>query len=322
MKSPPLWRVSVATSREGEDAIADLLQNLFGQPASSWLDLDTGISTISVYLSSRVFQPGAPAARRRLRTGPAADRHRSPQQMRKEILARLGRIRQCGLKVAPGKVTIARLRAENWAESWKRHFRPIEIGSTLLVKPGWSRKKPRSDQAVVILNPGLSFGTGQHPTTHFCLRALARGGKNGARRSFLDIGTGSGILAIAAARLGYSPVEAIDFDPQAVQIARANAQANRVDRQIRIRCGDVTKLRVNPARRYDFICANLMADLLISECRRIAAQLKPGGTLVLAGILKSEFRAVQTAFAKAGLKLAFAKTVNEWRSGSFLQVGR
>lgn len=168
-----------------------------------------------------------------------------------------------------------------------------------------------------MLDPGLSFGTGQHPTTAFCLRELVRCGKKEACWSFLDIGTGSGILAIAAAKLGYAPVHAFDFDPDAVRVARANARANGVHNQLRIVRRDVAKLPIQPARQYDLICANLISTLLIAERCRIVAQLKRGGRLVLAGILKSEFLAVQKVFAKLGLKPAASKTEKEWRSGSF-----
>ena len=123
------------------------------------------------------------------------------------------------------------IRHEDWAESWKRHFKPIEIGRRLLIKPSWSRRRPKPHQQVVVLDPGLSFGTGQHPTTAFCLAEVARLVKNAPARSFLDIGTGSGILAIAAARLNYQPIWAFDFDPEAVRMARANAQTNQVEKK-------------------------------------------------------------------------------------------
>ena len=111
-----------------------------------------------------------------------------PGTIRKEILDGLKRITNCGLKIGSGKVTMAKVRREDWAESWKRHFKPIEIGNALLVKPSWSKKHPRRNQAVVMLDPGLSFGTGQHPTTAFCLHELARCGQFKTRRSFLDMG--------------------------------------------------------------------------------------------------------------------------------------
>jgi ribosomal protein L11 methyltransferase len=295
-KSESLWRVSVITTPEAEDAVSELLGTVPGQPVSSYFNLETGVSTVTAYCRRK---PAWPA------------------EWRAKIRVGLDQIKNCGLKIGPGKVTIAKMRREDWAESWKRHFKPIEIGHALLVKPSWSKKPPRKNQAVVILDPGLSFGTGQHPTTAFCLRELARCGKKEAGWSFLDIGTGSGILAIAAAKLGYAPVHAFDFDPDAVRIARANARANGVHNQLRIVRRDVTKLPIQPVRQYDLICANLISTLLIAGRRRIAAQLKRGGRLVLAGILKSEFSQMQKIFAELGLKLAAKKIENEWCSGSF-----
>ena len=295
-KSESLWRVSVATTPEAEDVVSELLGTVSGQPVSSYFKLDAGVTTVTAYCRRK---PAWPA------------------EWRAKIRDGLDQIKNCGLKIGAGKVTIAKMRREDWAESWKRHFQPIEIGHALLIKPSWSKKLPRNNQAIVILDPGLSFGTGQHPTTAFCLRELARCGKKEAGWSFLDIGTGSGILAIAAAKLGYAPVHAFDFDPDAVRIARANARANGVHNQLRIVRRDVTKLPVQPVRQYDLICANLISTLLIAERCRIVAQLKRGGRLVLAGILKSEFSQIQKIFAELGLKLAAKKTEKEWRSGSF-----
>ena len=135
--------------------------------------------------------------------------------------------------------------------------------------------------------------------------------------SFLDIGTGSGILAIAAAKLGYAPVHAFDFDPQSVQIARANAHANRVQHKLRITRADLTRLTGQPARQYDVICANLLANLLIAGRDRILARIKPDGVLVVAGILECEFDEVRRAYEAAGMKLVTSKAQKEWRSGAF-----
>jgi ribosomal protein L11 methyltransferase len=330
MKRQPLWRVSITTTPEAEDAIAEMLGAVLSRAAVSYHDLETGVSTVTVYCESR----------------PAAGVH-------KTIAAGLEQIKKCGLKTGSGKITIAKVRREDWAESWKRHFKPIEIGfrrdefheslnkmklrtrgtrpseKSLLVKPSWSKRRPRKNQAAVILDPGLSFGTGQHPTTAFCLHQIVaavcdhRGqrSQSAARfNSFLDIGAGSGILAIAAAQLGFKPVHAFDFDSNAIQIGRVNARVNSVADKIRFRRGDVSKLPLRPAQKYDLICANLISDLLIAQRRRIAAQLNRGGTLALAGILKTEFREVQAAFEISGLKLISCKTEKEWRSGSFRRV--
>ena len=196
----------------------------------------------------------------------------------------------------------------------------------LLVRPSWSKRRPRKNQAVVVLDPGLSFGTGQHPTTSFCLHQIAAAARHRRHRrsqsgadaiSFLDIGTGSGILAIAASKLGCRPVHAFDFDASAIRIALVNARRNRVAGKIHFWRGDASKLAPRPAQKYDLICANLVSDLLTSTRRRIVARLNRAGTLVLAGILRTEFPQVQIAFETLGLKLVCSRSRGEWCSGSF-----
>ena len=305
MKRAALWRISVATSREAEDAVAEMLGAVTGKPATSYFDFETGVSTDAVYCNTK------------------------PEgNIREKISAGLAQIKKCGLKIGVGKIKITKLRREDWAESWKRHFKPLEIGRALLIKPTWSKKRPGRGQAVAVLDPGLSFGTGRHPTTAFCLREIVKCYSIDAERrqssrtldatkSFLDIGCGSGILAIAAAKLGFAPVHAFDFDANAVEIARANARVNGVAGKIRFGRGDVAELPTRPARKYDLVCANLISDVLIAERRRIVAQLNRRGRLALAGILKSGFRDVQVAFEDWGLKLVDSKIEMEWRSGSF-----
>ena len=303
MKSnKPLWCVSVTTSLEAEDAVTEMLGELFGAAAASYFNLETGVSTISIF---RDEKPDA-------------------KKLDTEISAGLKRIESCGLKIGAGKIKIAKVKREDWKESWKRHFHPMENGDSLLVKPSWSKQKPRKNQSVVILDPGLSFGTGQHPTTSFCLNEIVRTAPTGAcptkAKSFLDIGTGSGILAIAAAKLSYQPVHAFDFDPESVRVAKENARKNRVDAKLKPTRGDVTKLPLKPTRQYDLVCANLISNLLIAEKRRIVSRLKPSGTLVLAGILTVEFGEVERAFASLKLELVAKRVENEWCSGSFCFV--
>jgi ribosomal protein L11 methyltransferase len=305
MKSnKPPWRISVTTTLEAEDAVAELLGAIFGQSVSAHFNVETQASVVSVFSPQKTILA---------------------RNVREKISARLKYIKSCGLNIGSGKIKTAKVRREDWAESWKRHFQPIEIGRALLIKPSWIKRPPRKNQAMVILDPGLSFGTGQHATTSFCLHQIVaavcdrrnRRSQNAATKSFLDIGTGSGILAIAAAKLGYQPVRAFDFDPEAVRVARANARSNQAVGKIKITREDVAKLPFRPAQKYDLVCANLISNLLITVRRRITAQLNHQGTLVLAGILKSEFRQVQTAFEDLGLKLVASKSEKEWRSGSF-----
>jgi ribosomal protein L11 methyltransferase len=165
----------------------------------------------------------------------------------------------------------------------------------------------------------MSFGTGQHPTTSFCLRELVRRRRATQPQSFLDIGTGSGILAIAAAKLGYNPVDAFDFDPEAIRIAQANARLNRVSDRIRFARQDVTRLARRAPRQYSVICANLISTLLEAARARILARLAQGGVLVVAGILDTEFPRVAAAYQATGLRLVRSRVEKEWRSGAFLR---
>ena len=296
MKGGALWKISVTTSPNAEDAVSELLARVFCQPASSYTDADIQQATVSVYLSDRPD-----------RSAPG----------RKDLALGLERMVRSGLDIGPGRVSLGRIPREEWAESWKRHFRPLVIGPALLIRPSWSRRRPRRGQTVVVLDPGLSFGTGHHPTTAFCLRQLVALRRRGEAPSCLDIGSGSGILAIAAARLGYRPVAALDCDPDSIRIARDNARRNGVSAGIRFLRQDLTRLPRRSGRKYSVVCANLVSNLLVAERDRILARLQPDGALIAAGILKTEFEQVQEAFENAGLRLTTSHTQDEWRSGAF-----
>ena len=283
---------------EAQDAVAAWLGTRFDQQASSYTDVATGRSTVSVYLEEK----------------PSWD-----AEVREGIQIHLRKMASLGLRIGPGKVALGRLQQQDWAESWKRHFRPIEIGRKLLIRPGWSGRRAHPGQATVVLDPGLSFGTGQHPTTAFCLRQVVKYRVRGAARSFLDLGTGSGILAIAAARLGYNPVVALDFDPEAVRVAHANARKNRIAGRIRFSREDVGLLSRRPGRTFSLVCANLATVVLLNNCERIIAQVSVGGVLVLAGILKAEYEAVRRAYESAGLRQLRSRIQKEWQSGAFAQ---
>ncbi len=296
MRNSALWQVSVTTSGEAEEAVAELFQTIFNCPPSVYIDAATRAVTISTYCEQTQCKmlPYRTALRAGLRS-----------------------IHACGLDTGTGRVQARRIRREDWAESWKRHFKPQEIGRALLIKPSWSRRKPRPNQAVVVLDPGLSFGTGQHPTTSFCLEQLVRSRQQGETQSFLDLGTGSGILAIAGASIGYHPVNAFDFDLAAVRIAKGNATRNGVADRVRVVGRDLTRLAFHSREKFDVVCANLTADLLVNQRRRILNRLAPGGVVILAGILRSQFGNVRKAYASEGMKLVSSRIGGEWRSGAF-----
>ena len=300
-RSGPLLKLSVPISPEAEEAVSELFLETFGQPGSTYHDAELGTVTASIYLERAT--EWSRSSRRRIGEG-------------------LDRIRASGLALPASGVVAEKVRREDWAESWKRHFKPIEIGGALLVKPSWVKRKPRRGQAVVVLDPGLSFGTGQHPTTRFCLEQVVSAAISGGCRSFLDVGTGSGILPIAGAKLGIQKIEAFDFDPDCVRIAKANAKRNRVDGRMRIFRGDLTRLPAQSKRRYDLVCANLIYDLLLAERSRILNRLAEGGTLVLAGILRTQFAEVRAAYEGAGLQWIAGRQENEWESGAFRRKER
>ena len=286
-----LIKVSLRITAEAEDAVLELLGGVFGQPASIYADTERHTTNAIIYLEKFTT-----AQRAQVREG-------------------LRLIREAGLDVGSGRISLRRVAKENWAESWKRHFHPLEIGPRLLVLPSWSKQKPKRGQAVVILDPGLSFGTGHHATTSFCLAQVAARREDARPQSLLDVGCGSGILAIAAAKLGYAPVVAFDFDPEAARVAKENAAVNHVS--LKLSQQDLTRMPRRSAEKFEVVCANLMYDLLIQERDRILARLAPGGTLVLAGILRTQFAKVQTAFEAAGLRLVASRAAKEWRSGAF-----
>lgn len=298
MKITSLTKVSIATSREAEEAVVELLLRVFGQTPSAYLDAETGETVVSTYLERPAQWKAASRA---------------------ELQAGLVTLVECGLDIGPGEISTSKVRREDWAESWKRHFKPLEIGNALLLKPSWVKQKPRKGQVVVVLDPGLSFGTGHHATTSFCLKQLVTQRKLGSAQRFLDIGTGSGILAIAAAKLGYSPVRCFDFDPESVRVAKANAAQNDVAHLVKPVRRDLTKLPPVNATRYDVVCANLIYDLLIAERDRILTRLQPDGVLVLAGILQTQFSKVERAYRQAGLKLITTEVEKEWQSGAFIK---
>ena len=298
MKSAPLLQLSVITTPEAEDAVVELLTRVFGLAAAVYTDEETKSMVASVYCGPQ--GEWTPARRRELEAG-------------------LKAIAESGLNLGKAAIATRRVPRQDWAESWKRHFKPIAFGRRLLIKPSWIRRPARPGQAVVILDPGLSFGTGNHPTTSFCLESLVDCLETGQSKSFWDIGTGSGILAIAASKLGYDPVRAIDFDREAVRVARENARRNGVLDRVQLGFGDLTRMAQRGRPRYDLICANLISNLLLAERDRIVSRLKPGGRLVLAGILEREFAGVQSAYEVLGLRLVNSRSEGEWRSGAFEQ---
>lgn len=213
----------------------------------------------------------------------------------------LGHLQAFGLGPI-GAPRLRRLDEEDWLESWKASFTPIRSGR-FLIRPTWAEPSDAGDALVVELDPGMAFGTGLHPTTQQCLEALSRAELSG--RSLLDVGTGSGILAIAAGKRGAAPIVATDVDELAVRAARENCERNGVAATVlEGSAGDVSGT-------FDVVVANIVAATLQSIAPDLRARLAPGATLVLAGIVAEKEQATLEAF---GLPVSARDQRDDWVS--------
>jgi len=212
----------------------------------------------------------------------------------------VGRLRAFGLGPV-GAVVLRRIADEDWLEAWKAQFTPIRIGP-FFIRPSWSGAT--AAETTIVLDPGMAFGTGLHPTTRQCLEAIGERAVEG--RSVLDVGTGSGILAIACAKRGARPVVAVDTDPLAVRAATENAARNEV--RVDVRAGSAADVE----GRYDLVLANLVGDVLVGVAADLRDRLAVGGTVVAAGIIAEKEQAVVDVFAAAGLSVAARDQSDDW----------
>jgi ribosomal protein L11 methyltransferase len=198
------------------------------------------------------------------------------------------------------------LAEEDWADAWREHFSLLRVGKRIVVVPAWQRYRPRRGEIKLILDPGMAFGTGLHPTTQLCLGALERYLHAGMR--VLDLGTGSGILAIAAAKLGSGPVLALDTDPVAVEAAGRNVRRNRLARRVTVQEGTLGS-GMGP---FDLIVANLVVRTIQELAGLLAGTLAPEGLLVASGILVGQGEDASAAVAAAGLREVERPQQGEW----------
>ncbi len=206
-----------------------------------------------------------------------------------------------------GEPRVQHLATEDWAEAWKRHYRPLRIGERIVVSPSWEEPSVGSNDVLIKLDPGMAFGTGTHPSTQLALRLLEKYIR--PRSIVLDVGTGSGILAIAAVKLGAARVIATDIDPEAVRTAEENARLNEVRNQMTLLVESVID-----SGRYPLVLVNILADviadLLLHET--LAARVEDSGVLILSGIIQSRREVVELALRATGMGVIEEISEGDW----------
>jgi len=203
---------------------------------------------------------------------------------------------------------------EDWGKNWKRHFKPFSIVPGLVIAPTWEDYRPVADEAVITMDPGMAFGTGHHATTSLSLQFLRRTlvAHRGAR--LLDVGTGTGILGMAAVLFGAAVVLGIDNDPEAVVAAEENVRRNRLQGQMRISLDPLSTLRDS----YEIVVANIVHDVLIDMAGDLSRLTAAGGTLIVSGILKgAQVDNIRTVFSAGGMQESGQESREEWAALSF-----
>ena len=205
---------------------------------------------------------------------------------------------------------------ESWADAWKRHFSVLRVGRRLVLRPSWRRYRPRRDDVVIDLDPGMAFGTGQHATTRLCLETLEERLAGGA--AVLDVGAGSGIRSVAAALLGAARVDAVDIDPVAVRVTQENASRNGVGEVMRVARGSLGETWPFPepfAGRYDVVLANLSSRIVQELARPLLEALRPGGVLVIVDF--ERVKGVSPPFAMTHVRCGRGTVTDEVKDAGF-----
>ncbi len=218
----------------------------------------------------------------------------------------LNELQSLGVTDGPAHIEFQSIEDENWGESWKSLFPPQQIGKRLLISPQWNKITPTPEQVVIWLDPGMAFGTGYHPTTQLALRLLESvivGGE-----AVADIGTGSGILAITAVKLGARKVTATDIDEKVIPIAQENARINGVEECIEVFYSDYEALH----NSYDIIVINILTKIIVPLIPDCIQHLHSHGTMIFSGVLKEEMSEVNTAVKANGLKIVTTVQQDDW----------
>jgi len=198
----------------------------------------------------------------------------------------------------------------DWAEAWKAHYHPVRLGCNILIRPNWIDVETKPEDIIISLDPGMAFGTGTHPTTQLCLESLEDLVTHGIR--VLDLGSGSGILSVAAAKLGAVDILAVDNDPIAATVSTENAEENGVSDQITAQTGSLDTV-LHSARPFDLVVVNILARVIIAMCKDGLGQtVRSGGKAIFSGIIQEQVDDVEAALRSTGLEPYKRRVQGDW----------
>jgi len=237
-----------------------------------------------------------------------------------ENLKRLPREwQEAGIEFGESKIFF--IEQKDWSEEWKKFFPIQHIAENLTVRPAWLKYTPqKEEEAVVVVDPGMSFGTGGHATTRFCLKMLAElPGKRD--KTFFDAGCGSGILSAAAYKLGYKSIAAFDYDPVCIKCSLENFEMNHIpEGSVDLFKADIMAFPDDKFKQYDVTVVNILAHIILKSVETITTFVSTGGYLILAGILTSEYAHLREEFIASGFTELISETESEWTGGFFRRL--
>ncbi len=295
----------MAADPEAVEAVTEILS----RAAPGGVSVEPAFELVEEGLGARI-DPSRPAVVRAYL--PARDSG-AARRATAQVEADLGHLQAFGLRPI-GQLETRLVHESDWAEAWKSYFPVMRVGRRIVIRPTWRRHRRVPGDVVIALDPGMAFGTGLHPTTRLCLAAIERLADEAtppgslAEARVLDVGCGSGILGLAALRLGAASVLGLDTDPIAVEATVANARRNGVVRRMRARHGSLP----SGEPPFDVVVANLIASVLVALAPALALELAPGGRLVTSGIFIDRETEVASALASAGLEVGERTVEGEW----------
>ena len=302
--------VSVATTHEATELIAEIFRDLgatgvvIEDPAlvneyitsGQWDYTDIPIATETEVVVEKAYLTVNGELEAKLQT------------LQQEMAA----LQQRGVNIAPGNITTAELQDEDWSDTWKQYFHTEKPGDKIVIKPTWEEYTPQPEEVVIELDPGAAFGTGTHATTSMCIKQLEKLVK--PDMTVFDVGTGSGILSIIAAKLGAKNIQAVDYDDSVLKIVEENLEQNHVEDIISV---DQSDLMQNIHGKANLVIANIIADIIIRLFTQLDEHLEPNGVLLTSGIIEDRIDDVITAGQANGFVVVERKESKGWACITF-----